>query len=195
MDRMRRQAEQSPSEKGGSPSRIALSGAGSMISSTNQTPFDKLMQPSSSPRYQREDRIAVHDIKGAQSVTNHKAKLFSVRDHINVNDINDEGRVFKPKPFNKNEVLLTDEILGKKRYISKEYNPLEPKYVMSTKSRRMMVLGDIDGGKPRQHVKLEQRKDTGRYLRSDDIVGAAPKPHAGLPETALPELHPMFQDR
>lgn len=59
----------------------------------------------------------------------------------------------------------------------------------------MMIIGDVEGGKPKQFVKREIRKDTKRYLRVDDIHGASPKEQAGIPEVVLPELHPMFQDR
>ena len=56
----------------------------------------------------------------------------------------------------------------------------------------MIVLGDVEGGKPKQFVKPQIRKDTKRYMRVDDIEGASPKERALLPENTLPELHPMF---
>ena len=55
-----------------------------------------------------------------------------------------------------------------------------------------MIIGDVDGGKPKQFVKKEVRKDTKRYLRVDDINGASPKEKTVIPEKVLPELHPMF---
>lgn len=46
-------------------------------------------------------------------------------------------------PINKNDSLLQDDVLGKKKLYMKEYSPLDPQYIMSTKSRRMMVIGDV----------------------------------------------------
>lgn len=116
------------------------------------------------------NKLDIVDIPGAQSVTNPKAKIFQVRDHINVNDIIEEGKQFRPSQvINKNESLLTDEVLGKKKQYNKNNSPLDPKYIVSTQSKRMMIIGDIDGGKPKQFVKKELRKDTKRYLRVDDI--------------------------
>lgn len=128
------------------------------------------MHPSKSPRYMKANKLDIVDIPGAQSVTNPKAKIFQVRDHINVNDIIEEGKQFRPSQvINKNESLLTDEVLGKKKQYNKNNSPLDPKYIVSTQSKRMMIIGDIDGGKPKQFVKKELRKDTKRYLRVDDI--------------------------
>ena len=58
-----------------------------------------------------------------------------------------------------------------------------------------MIIGEIEGGKPKQFVKKEHRKDTKRYLRVDDIPGAQAKELTVIPEGVLPDLHPMFQDR
>ncbi len=57
-------------------------------------------------------------------------KQFSVRDHINVNDIIEEGK----SPFrygvtrvpDKNIELLADEVLGKKKLLIKNSSPLDP---------------------------------------------------------------------
>jgi 5-methylcytosine-specific restriction endonuclease McrBC GTP-binding regulatory subunit McrB len=142
------------------------------------------------------DKLDIQDIKGTQSTTNNKQKQFQVRDHINVNDIVEEARIFKPQQvINKNDGLLTDDVLGRKKVFNKNSSPLDPKYIVSTKSKRMMVLGDIDGGKPKQFVKKDLRKDTKRYMRVDDIQGASPRENIVIPESLLPELHPMFQDR
>lgn len=119
-----------------------------------------------------------------------------MRDHINVNDIIDEARVFRPSQvINKNDSLLTDDVLGKKKIFIRDTSPLDPKYIMSTKSKRIMIIGDVDGGKPKQFVKNNLRKDTKRSMRVDDISGASPKEMIAIPESALPGLHPMFQDR
>jgi hypothetical protein len=116
------------------------------------------------------DKLDIKDIKGSQSTTNQKAKIYQIRDHINVNDIVEEARFYKlNQVINKNDTLLTDDVLGKKKLYLKDHSPLDPKYIISTKSKRMMVIGDIEGGKPKQFVKPQLRKDTKRYLRVDDI--------------------------
>ena len=66
---------------------------------------------------------------------------------------------------------------------------------MSTKSRRIMLIGEVEGGKPKQFIKNNIRKDTKRILRVDDIIGASSKETDVIPESMLPGLHPMFQDR
>lgn len=43
---------------------------------------------------------------------------------------------------------------------------------MKTKSNRIMIIGEVEGGKPRELVKKEVRKDTKRMMRIDDIDGA-----------------------
>jgi hypothetical protein len=122
------------------------------------------------------DKLDIKDIRGTQANTNPKQKVFQVRDHINVNDIIEEARTFKPSQvINKNDSLLTDDVLGKKKHFMKDSSPLDPQYVVQTKSNRRMIIGEIDGGKPKQFVKTELRKDTRRNLRVDDIAGASPK--------------------
>lgn len=61
----------------------------------NSDEINKIIFPSSSPRYMKADKLDIVDIKGAQSSTNKVQKLYSIRDHINVNDINDEARIYK----------------------------------------------------------------------------------------------------
>jgi hypothetical protein len=50
------------------------------------------MQPSSSPRAMKINKLDIVDIPGAQAATNAKQKIYSIRDHINVNDIIEEGK-------------------------------------------------------------------------------------------------------
>jgi hypothetical protein len=105
----------------------------------------------------KSDKLDIKDIPGSQSTTNGKQKKFQGRDHINVNDINDEAHFYKlQQVINKNDNLLTDDVLGRKKLYNKNNNsPLDPKYIVATKSRRMMVIGDIDGGKPKQFVQKD----------------------------------------
>ncbi len=81
------------------------------------------------------------------------ADKFSVRDHINVNDITEEGKhpirygvTYIP---DKNGSILADDVIGRKRLYVKDNSPLDPKYLVSTKSKRMIILGDVEGGKPK----------------------------------------------
>ena len=113
------------------------------------------MKPVPSPRTYKADKLDIKDIGGAQSTTFKMAKKFSVRDHINVNDIIEEGR----GPFrygvtaipDKNLTILQDDVLGKKKQYFKggEQSPLDPKYLVSTKSKRMIIFGEVEGGKPK----------------------------------------------
>jgi hypothetical protein len=49
----------------------------------------------------------------------------------------------------KNIELLADDVLGKKKLYLKNSSPLDPQYVVSTKSKRMMIIGEVEGGKPK----------------------------------------------
>ena len=149
-----------------------------------------------SPRFIRPDNLDVKDIKGAQPEIHKKQKNLSTRDHLNISDIIEESKGFKRRDvgFNKNKELLTDEVLGRKKSYNKQSSPLDPQYIMSTKSRRMIVIGEVDGGKPKQFVKRDINKDTKRYMRVDDISGAQPKLLDTIPENKLANHHPMFQD-
>ena len=77
-------------------------------------------------------------------------------------------------------------MLGRKIWLNKQYNPLDPKYVISTKSNRKMIIGDIEANKPKKWFKRELNKDSKRYLRVDDIPGATPKELFNIPEEKLP---------
>jgi hypothetical protein len=97
-------------------------------------------------------KLDIQDIPGAQAATNAKQKLYSIRDHINVNDIIEEGKGafrYGQVHIDKQGPLLTDEILGRKKYMNKNNSPLDPQYVVSTKSKRMIVIGEVEGGRPR----------------------------------------------
>eukprot|EP00347_Sterkiella_histriomuscorum_P015008 403358665 len=116
--------------------------------------------------------------------------------NLDVKDITEEGKAFKVQQLiNKNYELLTDEILGRKKHYDKSYSsPLDPNYIVSTNSKRIMILGPIDDNKPRQLIKKEVRKDTKRCMRIDDIQGAQPKESDLIPQDKLPQIHPTYQD-
>jgi len=111
-------------------------------------------------------------------------KRFKGQQTNKVDDIIGESRsLTKYATYEKNADLLTDEVLGKKRAYSKNSNPVAPSYVMPSQSGRARML--IENGadnRPKVHVRDKVNKDSKRYLRSDDILGAAPKVHAGLPQ-------------
>lgn len=113
----------------------------------------------------------------------------------------------KPPPINKEHYMLqTKDITEQNRkYYIKNYNPLDPRYVLSTKSGRRQIIGPIDN-KPKVHSRRPQNVDTRRYLRTDDIEGAQPfykrssnnrqnsvykSPTVDLLRSAQPELTPQ----
>jgi hypothetical protein len=65
-----------------------------------------------------------------------------LRDYLDVADINNEGKSFKvSQVIDKNEHLMTDDVLGRRRVINKNHSPLDPHYLISTVSNRKMLLG------------------------------------------------------
>lgn len=95
-----------------------------------------------------------------------------------------EHRRFKfTQVIDKNKELLTDEVLGRKKVFDLGFsNPNAPTYIMSTKSNRKVILGDIEDNRPRELIKKEVRKDTKRYLRGDDIEGSSAIDRNLIPE-------------
>ena len=61
-----------------------------------------------------------------------------------------------------------------KRNINKDYNPLDPRYIISTKSGRKQIIGTIDENKPKIFLRRPYNIDSKRILRTDDIEGAQP---------------------
>jgi hypothetical protein len=57
---------------------------------------------------------------------------------------------------------------------TKGCNPLDPRYIWSTKSGRRQIIGEIDQNKPKIYSIPSRNKDTRRMLRTDDIEGAQP---------------------
>lgn len=74
---------------------------------------------------------------------------------------------------------MRDSVLGRKKHIVKESDPLDPTYVMKSPSgRRMMQIGEIDKSKPTVLIQQVVKKDNHRHLRTEDIQGASPKVHS-----------------
>ena len=69
------------------------------------------------------------------------------RDILNVSDIDGAKprNLFKYDIYNKNEELLKEDVIGKRKMFKKDSNPLDPTYIMRTVSgRRMFSIGEID---------------------------------------------------
>lgn len=89
--------------------------------------FSSLMQPSKSPRYYRNDKLNISDIKGAQPMINQKQKLIKSRNIMDITDIMKDDRQQKSgQIIDKNDELLKDEVIGKKKQYNKYSNPLDP---------------------------------------------------------------------
>ncbi|CDW73171.1 UNKNOWN [Stylonychia lemnae] len=157
--------------------------------------FGNLVQPSKSPRYLRSDNLDVSDIKGAKA-TYEIMKIQTRAHNLDVSDIQNEGKPFKVRQIiDKNQELLRDEIIGKKRLYDKHSSPLNPEYIVRTTSNRKVVIGAIEQNRPRELIKKEVRKDSKRSLRLDDILGAQSKLSDLIPKDKLPNLHPTFMNK
>ena len=160
--------------------------------------MEQIVHPSQSPRFFRNDKLDIQDIKGTQPNVNSNVKNSQTRDaNLNVLDISNEHRRFKVTQItDKNKELLTDEILGKKKVYDLSFsNPMAPTYIMSTNSNRRVLYGEVEDSHPKQLIKREVNKDTKRYMRIDDITGTSPRERDLIPENMLPSIHPKFQDR
>ena len=95
----------------------------------------------------------MQDIKGAQPKSHYKYEI-----------------------YNKNEELLKDDVIGRKKHFQKDTNPVDPTYVMRTVSgRHLMQIGEVDKSKPKVLIQPIVKKDNHRHLRTEDINGASPK--------------------
>jgi hypothetical protein len=57
--------------------------------------------------------------------------------------------LFRYEVYNKNEKLMRDSVLGRKKGLTKHSDPLDPSYSMKSLSgRRMISIGDIERSKP-----------------------------------------------
>lgn len=104
----------------------------------------------------------------------------SIRDPINVKDIQgaQPKSHYKYDVYNKNEELLKDDVIGRKKHFQKETNPVDPTYIMrSVSGRRLFQIGEVDRSKPKVLIQPVVKKDNHRHLRTEDITGASPKIH------------------
>lgn len=121
----------------------------------------------------------ISDIPGAKPDAFGRLKNIQGRDCNNINDIKGARPMYmeRPPPVNKEHyMMLTKDVNEeyKKRY-QKDYNPLDPRYILSTKSGRKQIIGIIDDNKPKVHTRRPANADTRRYIRTDDIEGAQPR--------------------
>jgi len=118
------------------------------------------------------------DIPGAKPDAFGKLKNIHGRDYNSIEDIVGAKPSFLEKPAihrDKDYKLLTKDITeANRRHYVKDHNPLEPKYVVSTKSGRRQIIGEIERNKPTIHIRKPFNADTRRCLRTDDIDGAQP---------------------
>lgn len=140
--------------------------------------FAEIMNPKDE-RYKitTHDPLLTKDIEGAVPNAFGKVKNIRGRDYINISDIKGTTSKYQidkfcnRQRFNLETKDITED--GKKVYV-KDYNLLDPKYVMYTKSRRRkLVIGDEPFNKPKRHITPTTRRHNNRI---DDIQGAKPKP-------------------
>ena len=116
------------------------------------------------------------DIEGAVPNAFGKVKNIKGRDYININDISGTESKYKIDKFtNKSHFNLESKDVteeGKRQFV-KDYSPLEPRYLLPTKSRRhKMVVGEIENSKPKKHISPHTRRQT---FQIDDIEGTRTK--------------------
>jgi hypothetical protein len=113
-----------------------------------------------------------------QQVSNNLNRSPSIRNPISVQDIKgaQPKSHYKYEIYNKNEELLKDDVIGRKKHYQKDTNPVDPTYVMRTVSgRHLMQIGEVDKSKPKVLIQPIVKKDNHRHLRTEDINGASPK--------------------
>ena len=91
------------------------------------------------------------DIPGAQPDTFGKFKNIKGRDYNNISDIVGAKPSFIEKPplYNREHYALISKDITDKKKIVKDSNPLDPRYILSTKSGRKQVIGDIENSHPK----------------------------------------------
>ncbi|CAI2361327.1 unnamed protein product [Moneuplotes crassus] len=148
-----------------------------MMNANGYNRFGEILNPQNSRwKIRDRDNLTTHDIEGAVPDTYGKLSELKGRDYINIGDIKGTQSAYKIDKFtNKSHFnLQTKDVTeeGKKRFV-KNYSPLEPSYVMYSKSRRRrMVIQDDETSKPRKLITPKTRRKDNRI---DDIEGAQPK--------------------
>lgn len=146
------------------------------------------MQENTIPK--KHDYLKTNDIKGASPGSmSAKTKQFQGRDYMNIKDIpgvkpNPSFILYKSKhkDYKLDVSDIVDNSAGSRRkhlFDKPHNNPLEPRYVRLSESRRhVQVYGDIDGCHPKQTIAPKTRRQTNMV---DDITGSKPNPVRHVP--------------
>lgn len=140
--------------------------------------FMAMMRPGEDKLPDLRGTNTTQDIPGAQPDAYGKLRNIKGRDYNNISDIVGAKPSFKEKPplYNREHYgLITKDVTNqdKKIYI-KNSNPLDPRYVLSTKSGRKQIIGDVPEAHPKKQKSRLRGVDTKRALRTNDIEGARP---------------------
>lgn len=142
-----------------------------------ENPLTKMLQPvniTKSKRFAR-DKLNITDIPGAQVDVYKKYRMIEGREYIDTSDIRgaQPAQLKHSKPMTGPDYkLYTKDINPDKWKTKRVVDPLKPEYEMSTKSGRMMRVGQIEGSQPKIHISPETRRFA-NYV--EDIDGTKPK--------------------
>ena len=138
--------------------------------------FGEIMMSPNGKIPKNRDWLLTNDIEGATPNAFGKLKSIQGRDYINITDIKGTQSGYQIDRFTNRKMLnleTKDVNNDGKRHFIKNYNPLEPKYVISTKSRRhKLEFGSIDKNKPKKHISPVTRRHVNNV---DDIEGTKSK--------------------
>lgn len=125
------------------------------------------VKPSTPPRFLR-DSINIDDIEGT------KPSVYSKWQTRNSSDVKDIfGATAKPRRnLNKPDLMNPKDINTIEVFESKRVtNPLMPEYLCRNEDNQVIVVGEVEGSKPRRMVNLNQAPHS-RHLSTGDIEGA-----------------------
>jgi len=109
-----------------------------------------MMMKEQQAQEQQKQRVEGDNFKNLLAVSQ-SVEIPKARNFLDVSDIKGAHpkELYGHKMYNKNEDLMRDSVLGRKKPIVKESDPLDPSYVVKSPSgRRMMQIGEIDKSKP-----------------------------------------------
>ena len=125
------------------------------------------VKPSTPPRFIR-DSINIDDIEGCRPSVYSK---WQTRNSTDIKDI--FGATAKPKRnLNKPDLMNPRDINTIEVFESKRVtNPLMPEYLCRNEDNQVVLIGDVEGSRPRRMVNLKQVPHS-RHLSTGDIEGA-----------------------
>ena len=140
------------------------------------------------PKFLR-NTLDVTDIKGAVPK---KYIRYSIRDNINVNDIDLENKNKRKLDTSKDYSYLDyRDVYQKKEFSNRRSNPLEPEYTMCFNGGIKYHYGEIEGSKPVVFSRFNNEK-TGCNLKTEDIEGAKPGTKTNLQKFKLKFNRPLL---